>query len=473
MSADARYIATEQQSNIFVFDRISGKSTLVSVDSSGVGAGNGLSFFPTLSKDGRLVLFKSQATNLVSGFAFPTDSSGQVIPQVYVRDTQTGVTELISVDPTGTAVANQEFESNFNYAFSGNGQYVVFVSPATNLVSGINYVGGSNVFVRNLATHTTELVSISADGLSAGINGAVSPLGVTHDSFGAAISDDGRYVSFVSLAWNLVNGVTYVATGSNVFQRDRVAQTTMLLSVSPDGTQASDGSCDVQVSQDGSSSRYMSADGSVVAFSSKATNLVAPGLSGAAFQTNIYLRDRSESSPVLVSAAFDNTPANDSSGAAALSADGGYVVFTSPATNLVADNIGYFTIGHGLGGPLVANIYRWTRSTGSTEIVSLSSDKTTGADFDTQFPTISDDGQVVAFSGDATDLVVSPEVPLTFDEDQDSVYRWDAVSKQVSLASQQNDRSLGFIRPNFLMSGDGSLVVFVSNFGLPPFFITF
>jgi hypothetical protein len=472
MSNDGRYIATNQVQDVYVFDRISGKSTLVSSDSSGVGAGNGLSFFAVLSRDGRFVVFKSRATNLVSGFTFPTDSSGQVIPQIYVRDIQTGVTELITVDPTGTAAANNDASENPNYGFSRNGQYVAFVSTATNLVSGISYPGGSNVFVRNLASHTTELVSVSVDGASAGKNGAVSPLGVTHDSFAPAISDDGRYVSFISLAWNLVNGVTYVATGSNVFLRDRDTQTTMLLSVSPDGTQASDGACDVQLFQP-ASNRYMSADGSVVAFSSKATNLVAPGLSGAPSQTNIYLRDRSEGSPVLVSSAFDKTAANDSSGAAGLSADGGYVVFTSPATNLVADNISYFTIGHGLGGPLVANVYRWTRSTGSTEIISLSSDKTTGADFDTQFPTMSDDGQVVAFSGDATNLVVSPEVDLTFDESQDSVYRWDAVSKKVALASQQNDKSLGLTQPNFLMSGDGGVVAFINNLLAASFFIVF
>ncbi|HUL92086.1 MAG TPA: hypothetical protein VLV56_07025, partial [Burkholderiales bacterium] len=90
-----------------------------------------------------------------------------------------------------------------------------------------------------------------------------------------------------------------------------------------------------------------------------------------------------------------------------------------------------------------------------------------------QFPALSDDGQVVVFSGNATNLVVSPAVPLTFDEAQDSIYRWNAASKEVALASQSSHMSLGNADPSFAMSGNGALVAFEAGVVRMGFFIAF
>jgi hypothetical protein len=91
-------------------------------------------------------------------------------------------------------------------------------------------------------------------------------------------------------------------------------------------------------------------------------------------------------------------------------------------------------------------------------MVSVSVDGTSGADFDTQFPTISNDGQVVTYSGLATNLTISPAVPLTFDSRQDSIYRWNAATNKNVLVTQANGFSLGNASPEFAMSSNGKLM---------------
>lgn len=476
LSDDGRYIAyTEiltaapnsmpanviQYRNVFLLDKTTGQKTLISIDPSGTSAANGNSYGPVISGDGRYVLFASNATNMANGISsYPIDASSQVIFQLYVRDVQSGTTRLITIDPAGTGAAN-EWTNTDKYVISRNGRYVAFSSKATNLVSGISYFGGDNVFVRDLTSNTTELISIATDGVSSGKNGSASSTGVLNDSHFPAISDDGRYVAFTSFAWNLVSGVSYTedifGIVSNVFLRDRSTQTTMLISVSPDGTQASDGNCSVQLNNNG---RYMSADGSLIVFSSRATNLAALSPLGGS-RTSIYIRDTSITSPVLVSHAFDGAVEDGSSYGPTISADGNYVVFFGDSTNLIGPGINYNTIPST--GNLATNVFRWTRATDTTEIVSLSPDGNSGANFDVKYPALSNDGRIVVFSGSATNLVSSPEVPLTFDAKQDSVYRWDAVTTKITLATQANNTSLGYASPEFAMSHQGNVVVFDSS----------
>lgn len=458
LSDDGRYVAYEQGQDVYRLDRGTNSSVLVSRSTSGLSATNGVSFGPVISGDGRHVLFASKATNLVSGIAsYPLDSSNQVIAQLYIRDTQAGTTSIVTADPTGTGVANA-WTNYDKYAISRNGRYVVFSSRASNLVAGINHFVGDNVYVYDATTHITELISIATDGVSSGRNGSVSVTGVSNDSFFPAISDDGRYVAFESHAWNLVDGVTYTQdnsdTVSNVFLRDRAAMTTALLSISADGTQASDGNCSVQLFGTG---RYMTSDGSAVVFSSRAMNLSMVVPFGAN-QTSVFLRERTAARPILVSTSIYSGGAEGNSSAATISSDGNYVAFQSDALDLVGGGIAYWTFG--LGGPVARSIYRWTKNSGAVELVSLSVDGTTGADFDTQFPVLSDDGQFVTFSGSATVLTQTPSVPLTFDDRQDSVYRWSSTTKKVQLVSQQNGQSLGKASPNFSVSTSGNVVVF-------------
>src|SRR5438093_5460711 len=121
-----------------------GQTMRVSVDSAGVpanaGATNGV-----LSADGRYVVFQSSATNLVSG------ASGT---QVYRHDRVGGATLLVSVASNGNPGNNVSRDPSV----SANGRYVAFASFATDLVDG-DTNGMSDVFVRDTQTGTTALVS--------------------------------------------------------------------------------------------------------------------------------------------------------------------------------------------------------------------------------------------------------------------------------------------------------------------------
>ncbi len=142
-----------------------------------------------------------------------------------------------------------------------------------------------------------------------------------------AISANGRYVAFESLAGNLVPGD---ANGfEDVFVRDRKLHKTLLVSVSSAGVQGNDISYNPAISSDG---RF-------VAFASNASNLVS-GDSNAA--TDVFVRDRKLHKTYLVSVGANGVPGNGASDFGSISADGRYVSFDSDASNLVAgDSNGY------------------------------------------------------------------------------------------------------------------------------------
>jgi Tol biopolymer transport system component len=115
---------TNNENDVFVRDRQSGRITRVSVDSDGDQADRG-SFSPAISADGRFVAFQSSATNLA-----PNDTNGR--SDVFVRDRRTGITERVSLGPAG----RQANGDSFLAALSANGRTVGFFSFATNLVRG-------------------------------------------------------------------------------------------------------------------------------------------------------------------------------------------------------------------------------------------------------------------------------------------------------------------------------------------------
>jgi hypothetical protein len=158
----------------------------------------------------------------------------------------------------------------------------------------------------------TRRVSVGAGGRQA-----------NSSSFGAAISADGRFVAFLSVASNLVAGDTNGA--EDVFVRDRVAQVTRRVSVGPGGQQ----------SNGGSFLPAISADGRFVAFNSLASNLVPPGV-----DTNntgdVFVRDRKVQVTRRVSVGPGGQQANGDNFEPAISAHGRFVAFTSEASNLVA-----------------------------------------------------------------------------------------------------------------------------------------
>ncbi|WP_251036596.1 Ig-like domain-containing protein [Arthrobacter sp. ISL-28] len=368
ISADGRYVAfessapnlvpgdTNNSSDVFVHDRGTGAMERVSVASDGTQANRSFgSSWPAISADGRYVAFVSFADNLVPG-----DTNGW--DDVFVHDRVTGSTERINVASDGTQANGHSFYP----AISGDGRYVAFHSFATSLMPDDTNNDNDDVFVRDRVTGITERVSAASDGTQA-----------NRESFGAAISADGRYVAFTSPSDNLVPGDTN--DSDDVFVHDRVTGSTKRVSAASDGTQANSSS----------SQPAISADGRYVAFVSFASNLV-PGDTD--FTYDVFVHDRVTGSAERISVASDGTQANSHSGGPAISADGRYVAFQSDANNVVPGDTNF-----------TDDVFVHDRVTESTRI-SVASDGTqaNGASGDAA---ISADGRYVAFTSDASNLV--------------------------------------------------------------------
>jgi Tol biopolymer transport system component len=196
--------------DIFVHDRLTAQTTRISISSSGV-QGNGSSVEPSISLDGRYVVFYSFADNLVSG-----DTNGQA--DVFVRDRQTGQTQRVSVSSSGAQGNNSSF---IGPTISADGRYVVFMSFANNLVSG-DTNNERDTFVRDRQTNQTIRISTASDGTQS--NGS---------SFSGTFSADGRYIAFDSFASNLVTGDTN--NHMDVFVRDLGSALDMWFRPYPDG----------------------------------------------------------------------------------------------------------------------------------------------------------------------------------------------------------------------------------------------
>ena len=233
-------------------------------------SGSAGSFAPVLSADGRFVVFVSQARNLVA-----TDNRAPLL-QVYRRALASGVTELVSVSTNGTGGAN---EGAYAPAVSSDGRFVAFESVAGNLVAN-DTNGVNDVFVRDMNSGATLLVSVSTNGIRSGNGPSRSP----------QISADGRYAGFESRASDLVTGDTN--TLDDIFVRDLVAGTSLLISPAPVIYPHTRGN---------SSSPFLSADGRVVAFENTRSNLSSTFLSG-----DIHVRKLDEPLPVFASAAVTN-----------------------------------------------------------------------------------------------------------------------------------------------------------------------
>jgi len=311
ISGDGRYVAfdslatnlvvgdTNGYSDVFVHDRETGETTRVSVASDGT-QGNGFSFCPSVSADGRYVAFESNATNLVEG-----GTNGY--ENIFVHDRVTELTTLVSVASDGT----QGDYSSVIPSISADGRYVAFFSWATNLVAG-DTNGFEDIFVHDRVTGKTTRVSVASDGTQ-GNSISSSP----------SISADGRYVAFDSVSTNRVVGDT---NGScDIFVHDRVTVETTRVSVASDGTEGND-----------SSGLYMgttiSEDGRYVAFYSDASNLVLGDTNG---YGDIFVHDRVTGDTTRVSVASDETQGDGDSRCPSISADGRYVAFDSYASNLV------------------------------------------------------------------------------------------------------------------------------------------
>jgi hypothetical protein len=287
---------TNGTADVFVHDVKTGATTCVSVDSAGAEA-NSFSIGPSISTNGRFVAFRSLATNLVPG-----DTNGAL--DVFVHDVKTGATSRVSVDSAG----GQANGDSLNPSISGNGRFVAFASIATNLVPA-DTNGVLDVFVHDVKTGTTTRVSVDSAGAQA-----------DSSSFEPSISGNGRFVAFRSEAANLVPGDTNDAL--DVFVHDVKAGTTTRVSVESTGRQANGDSADPSIS----------GNGRFVAFESLATNLVPGDTNGG---IDVFVHDVRTGSTTRVSVDSGGEEADSDNANPSVSGNGRFVAFDSFATNLV------------------------------------------------------------------------------------------------------------------------------------------
>lgn len=315
ISRDGHYVAfvsdatdlisgtTTSGSQLFVRDRVSGVTELVSLSTSG-SAANAACSSASLSADGHFVAFDSLASNLVSG-----DTNGAT--DVFIRDRVAGTTERISVSAAGA----QSSQGGYFPFISVDGSMVGFSSGSTDLVAGDkNHV--DDAFLRDRVNLTTERVSVDSNGVEA-----------NNTSYVRGLSSDGRFIMMASLASNLVSGDTNKRL--DVFVRDRSSGTTERLSVDSSGGESNGNSDGLGIS----------ADGNFVAFSSDGSNLVTGDTNGV---SDVFIHDRTSGLTTRVSVDASGVEANGNCYGVTITFDGKSVSFSSLATNLVAGDTNGF-----------------------------------------------------------------------------------------------------------------------------------
>ena len=311
---------------------------------------------------GRYVAFESIAGNLVGA-----DTNG--LRDVFVRDLQTNATERVSL---ANGLGESSDGVSRDASISADGRYVAFESTATDM-DPLATSANSDIFRYDRNTDTIVLVSHNEAGTAEGDNASTD----------AAISGDGRFVAFESLATDLVNPPDVLA-GRDIFLYDSVGGAVTRIS-----RRAVDGG----EPDGGSYAPSVSGDGRFIAFHSDATDLVAGDTNGV---TDVFVYDTQTQTTQRVSVAGDATQSNANSLNPSISGDGRSVAYESDATNLL-----------GAGGDINAltDIFVYDRSSGDVERVSLASDGTPAAGGNSINAAISANRRIVTFESRATNLL--------------------------------------------------------------------
>lgn len=371
----------------------------------------------SISGNGRYVAFSTngsmQADDIDAGF------------DVYLRDRVAGTTTRVSLtDADGPLTGTGPSNGAHVCGMSDDARYIGFWASASNLPGGL----GGQIYLRDRAAKTTELVSASTAGTIAGSvsNGGIDP------SQPCPISTNGRYIAFTSQANNLVAGDGNSAT--DVFRRDRTATETVLVSVD---------SSEVGVAA-ASTWPAMTNDGNQIAFESGASTL-APNDTNA--KTDIFVRRASQGDTFRLSVSSTSVQADGESHHPALSGDGQIVAYSSTAQNLVDDD-----------DSTSADIFVRNRTTGNVELVSKSSNGTQSAT-DDRYPSLSDDGRYVGFSSNAPSLY-----PLDANGNYDA-FRHDRTTHATDLISRTattNFTGNHYSGLGASISDDGTAAAFIS-----------
>ena len=324
-SADGRFVAfwslatnlspldPAGRGNVYVRDRLLGTTELVSVGMNGAATGGSLD---DISADGRFVVFTSHGTSVV-----PNDFNG--VSDVFVRDLVTDTTQRVSVDSEETPAADRSLAGSV----SKDGRYVAFTTFAS-LSDADRDFDSLDVYVRDSVAGTTELVSVGRDGFEAG---GQRP----------SISDNGRFVAFLSGSKRLVKGDRNKV--HDVFVRDLVKDRTERASVTSKGDEVSRRSFEPE----------MAGFGRYVLFTSEA-KLRKRDTNG---RLDVYVHDRRRDRTELVSVDTGERQAGGPVIMPSISADGRYVSF-----NAAADF-------RERGGPTPDALYLRDRTAGTTRLI--------------------------------------------------------------------------------------------------------
>ena len=291
--------------DVFVRDRARGITERVS--GGPTGEANGASLAALVSADGRIVVFSSDASNLVEG-----DRNGAL--DVFVVDRANGTTSRV-----GSSAGSDPSDRTEASSVDARGRVIGFRSYAPGLV-GHDSNGLAAVFTYDRRVGVTQRVNVSTVGDQADAA-----------TFRGMVSGDGRFVGFRSRANNLVPADTNDAL--DVFVHDRLLGLTTRVSVSSSGAEADAAGLARSFRVSMFMSRpFLSANGRYAAFTSRASNLVADDRNG---KSDVFVHDLWTGRTVRVSLTASGTEANGDSFVSGISADGRVVAFTSLADDLV------------------------------------------------------------------------------------------------------------------------------------------
>ena len=359
--------------------------------------------YADVSLDGRYVVFESAASVFIAG---DLNSASDI----YLRDLQTGLYELISRSTSG----GQGALASAQPVMTPDARYVAFVSASQNLTTPNDVGTFDDVFLRDRQLGTTIKVSLTPGGSEA-----------DDISVWPGISNDGSRVCFSSRASNFAPVDPYAY--DDVFVHDVLLGTTTLVSATPGGWPANDHSYTATIS----------GDGRFVAFSSDASDLIAGDTNG---KGDIFVRDLQTGSIVRASVATGGAQADNNSHMAALSDDGRIVAFHSVATNLASPDV-----------PPWQDIFVRDMQSGVTTRVSQSASGTP-ANYSSWSPSLSGDGRYVVFSCYADNLLPTGHRHAIVRVDRST---GEVIETQGSVCGVPVDQ-VGLPR----ISGDGTKVVF-------------
>ncbi len=353
---------TNNAADVFLRDNQTGVTERVSVADNESQAQLG-GYGGQVSADGRYVAFSSDSANLVS-----TDTN--ISTDVFVRDRVAGTTIRVS---RGATEGNGP---SYLQSMTPDARFIVFTSDADNLIGTADQNFSTDVFLRDRTLGKTERVSVASDGTEGDL-----------DSSGGSISDDGRYVTFISNASNFDPNDSGIY--ADVFVRDRnvAAPLTTRLTALPNADEA----------DADSSNALISGDGKVVAFDTDATNLLSQPDNN--LTTDVYAKVLATGVTERISTGLGNTDSTDYNFVSGISDDARFVLFQSGASNLVTSTL-----------KAVSNSFVRDRSSGSTVLGATSQAQGEPSDPNVSnagsFPNaISGDGRYVLFSSNATDVI--------------------------------------------------------------------